>query len=428
MKLRILITVLCIVTIKAERMKNILLIFTLLLMGQPSVFGQSYTPDNPYKFSDQIFDEYITDTSLYRCDCAAWKYSYIGEYKQTLIIWDTCDNFDFVNNAYQRTASNNKSLSPDDSAYFSLFKPQNAVDYIANKAKTEKIIIINEAHQQPMHRVFTESLLQSLYDNGFRYIGLETISYFFDTLYNVRKYPTLATGVYSKEPQYGNLIRRALEIGYIVFPYEKQGTTDRNQREIQQANNINKILLKDSTAKILIHCGFGHVCESYFSKTIEYVMAGRLKNLTGIDPLTINQTELTESGNPDFENPYYKQINLDYDAVFVDSTGQTFYGNRRYKRVDMVVYHPRTKWIYGRPNWVFNNDKIPTPIISQITVTFPCLVFAYIENEDVNTAVPVDVIELKSKDDDKYLALYKGNYLVMIKDKKGQTQEIKISN
>jgi hypothetical protein len=392
------------------------------------VFGQQNQLDDPYRFSDQIFKDYQQDTSQFRCDRVAWKYSFIGDYKNTLIIWDTCDNFDFVNGAYQRTGSVKNSLSTDDSAYFSRFKPQNAMDYIAGKAKNERIVIINEAHQQPMHRVFTESLLQTLYDSGFRYIGLETISHFFDTLYNVRKYPIMTTGFYSKEPQYGNLIRRALEIGYIVFPYEKQGPTDRNQREIQQADNINKILIKDPTAKILIHCGFGHVCESYYSKTLEYVMAGRLKNLTGIDPLTINQTELTESGNPDFENPYYKQINLDYDAVFVDSSGQAFYGDRRVKRVDMYVYHPRTKWIYGRPNWVFNNNKIPTPICAQITLTFPCLVFAYKSNEDITTAVPVDVIELASKTDDKYLALYKGRYIIIVKDKLGQTQEIEISN
>ena len=383
--------------------------------------------DYPYKFSDQIFSDYKKDTTQLRCDEAVWNLSYIGDYKQMLLMRDTCLYFDPIRAKYHNKRTSNNSLSSGESIYFSHFKPQNAIDYITEKAKTEKIIIINEAHQQPMHRVFTESLLQILYDNGFRYFGLETLGYI-DTLLNERKYPVLSSGTYSVEPQYGNLIRRALKIGFYVFPYETRSYGDPNQREIDQANNIKKILIKDSTAKILIHCGFGHNIESYYSASMEYVMAGRLKEYTGIDPLAINQVALTESSSPDFDNPYFKQINLDYDAVFVDSNGSAFCGDQWYKTVDMFVYHPRTKWMYGRPNWVFNNDKTPVPIVSKIKLKFPCLVFAYKDDEDINTAVPVDVIELKSENDDRYLSLYKGGYTIVVKNKQGKEQEIKIKN
>jgi hypothetical protein len=45
-----------------------------------------------------------------------------------------------------------------------------------NRAKNEKLIIINEAHHNIKHRVFTTSLLQGLYDNGYRFFGLEALS------------------------------------------------------------------------------------------------------------------------------------------------------------------------------------------------------------------------------------------------------------
>jgi hypothetical protein len=397
--------------------------FIVITLLSQLVFGQS----NPYRFSDQIFSDYKNDTTQYGCQEAAWLLSNIGEYKQMLSTWDTCKYFDVSSSEYHLKTYFHEPLPAEDSIYFSRFKPQDAVSYIAGKAKDERIIIINEAHQQPLHRVFTESILQSLYDNGFRYFGVETLDYH-DSLLNERKYPVFKSGSYSVEPQYGNLIRKALEIGFYVFPYESKIHGDPRQREIEQANNIKSILIKDTAAKILIHCGWGHVIESYYNLSTEYVMAGRLKECTGIDPMTIDQTKLTESGSPDFDDPYFKQTDLDYDAVFVDSSGQTFNGDRWYKKVDMLVFHPGTKWVYGRPDWVFDNNKTPVPIVAKIKLKFPCLVFAYKYNEDLNTAVPVDVIEIRSGNEDKCLALYKGNYTIVIKNKQGKDQRIKISN
>lgn len=398
-------------------MRTLSLTIFLFLLAQISLGQRS-----PYKFSDQIVSDFTKDTSLGKCDYAAWNLSYIGEYKQMLKMVDTSEYFDPVLKQYPELRIKSSSLSEKDSLYFSQFMPKSALEYISTKVKAEKIVIINEAHHQPMHRVFTESLLQVLYDNGFRYFGIETLDYIDSTL-NQRKYPVLNSGYYSVEPQFGNLIRKALEIGFYVFPYETIDNMDGKQREINQANNINKILQKDSTAKILIHCGFGHAVESYY-RAWEYAMAGRLKQFTGIDPLTIDQVDLTESSLAKFDNPYFKQIHLDYDAVFVDSSGHTFCGAKGNNKFDIQVYHPRTKWIHERPIWVFYNKKIPTPIVSMITLTFPCLVFAYKENDDINNAVPIDIIELKSKNDNKYLSLYKGNYLLVIKDEQGQEQKI----
>ena len=357
-------------------MRNIRIYILFSLLTQIS-FGQ-----NPYKFSSQILSAYHKDTTSLRDDVAAWDLGNIGEYQLMLCVWDTGRYIDPIQMRYHHPRSTNLTLSSNDSLYFSKFKPKNAVEYIAQMAKTEKIIIINEAHQQPMHRVFTESLLQALYDNGFRYFGAETLDYTDSTL-NERRYPVLKSGGYTVEPQYGNLIRSALRIGYTVFAYETRNNSDGKQREIDQANNIKQILIKDSTAEIFLHCGFGHNTESYVGGALEYLMGGRLKEFTGIDPLTINQIDMTETSSIKYDDPYFKRTTLDYDAVFVDSTGQTFYGKQGYKFIDMQVYHPRTKWIDGRPNWVFKNNKVSVSILKHIKIGFPCLVLAYMDNEDI---------------------------------------------
>lgn len=392
-----------------------------------STFRTPQLPNNiqTYEFSDNILYDYYHDKSEMKYDIASWDLSNIGEYEALLCIWDTGQYFNHMKEGNKEPQATNRTLLASDSLYFSKFKPYNAIDYISERSKKEKIIIINEAHQQPMHRVFTESLLQELYNNGFRYFGAETLGYF-DSKLNQREYPILTSGTYTVEPQYGNLVRAALKIGYHVFSYESKSRGDPAQREIDQANNIRQMLLNDSSAKIIIHCGFGHNNECYMGGQFVYAMAGRLKEITGIDPLTINQIAFTETSSEVFDNPYFKQIDANYDAVFIDSVGQIFSINP--SAVDMYVYHPRTKWLHGRPDWVFKNSKIPTPILNLITVGFPCLVFAYLENEDIENAVPVDVIEIRSDSDDKYLALYKGNYIVVVKDKQGRRQEIKISN
>lgn len=388
-------------------------IIILLHISLSLTYAQDYY-STPYKFSDSI----IANSSTYE---AATFLSYIGEYQKALEIMDK----------YNPTTFNS---SKEDSIYFNKFQPVHAIDYIINKSKTEQIIILNEAHHQPYHRAFTIQLLEGLYKQGYKYFGAETISAW-DTLLNERKYPTQNSGIYTQEPVYGNLIRMALEIGFQVFPYETtvfvNDSTAEIRREIEQAKNIKKILDKDSEAKILIHCGYDHLIETEVLGW-KKAMAGRLIEYTGINPFTINQVKLTEQSSIEFENPFFKMADLNYYAVFVDSSGSLFNGPANFKEYDVRVYHPRTSWIEGRPNWVFENNRKARYINNEITTEFPCLVFAYLSNESIlekgnyKMLIPYDIVELKNMQDKKALSLKAGKYDIIIKDIKGHEQQLKI--
>jgi hypothetical protein len=384
-------------------------------------FSVSYGQDPfvpKYKFSDEILLQLSKDTLNYR---AAWDLSFIGEYQKALEIWDRDE---------QKWPAPLQAQVDE----FKRYKPVNANKLITEKAKTEQIIILNEAHQQPYHRVFTTSLLQDLYNQGYRYFGAETI-WDWDSLLNKRKYPTLKTGYYTQEPCYGNMIREAMRIGYKVFSYEstlqKSDSAGINLREVDQAKNIRKILDKDPKAKILIHCGFDHLVETPVYSWGK-AMAGRLIEYTGIDPFTIDQTRFTEHSATEYENPLFKMTNLDYYAVFLDSAGRVFNGAPRHKDYDARVYHPRTNWINGRPDWMFKGNRKPY-YIKDITVSFPCLVFAYLADENIEVKnsqdmpLPYDVIEIKNASDKKALSLKAGKYNIIIKDKNGQQQKISVT-
>ncbi|MGZ4056957.1 MAG: hypothetical protein ACXVPU_16765 [Bacteroidia bacterium] len=389
------------------------LIFVIFLLSSSFLKGQNYY-SKIYKFSDSI----LANSSEYE---AAQFLSYIGEYQKALECMDKHDPTTYI-------------LSGKDSIYFEKFHPVNAIEYIINKSKTEQIIIINEAHHQPRHRVFTTELLQGLYNQGYRYLGAETIS-IGDTTLNNRKYPMQCTGIYTEEPMYGDLIRTALKIGFFVFPYETtkfvSDSTAGKQREIEQAKNIKKILDKDPKAKILIHCGYDHIIETELPGWGK-AMAGRLTEFTGINPFTINQERLTEHSSSKFDNPFFKMIDLNYSAVFIDSSGNLFNGVENFKEYDVRVYHPRTIWIEGRPDWVFENDRKPRYINDEIKTGFPCLVLAYLSNECIleknnyKQLVPFDIIELKNGNDKKALALKNGDYDILIQDTSGHEQVIKL--
>ena len=61
------------------------------------------------------------------------------------------------------------------------------------------------------------------------------------------------------------------------------------RREIEQAENIQKFIERNLLGKVLIHCGYAHAYE-YDYPAWGKAMAGRLKDIMKIDPLTIDQT------------------------------------------------------------------------------------------------------------------------------------------
>lgn len=374
-----------------------------------------YVSENKYDFSENILLQLKNNTTQENvggpAQHAAWLLSYINDYKNTLSVWDRGE--DIAN-----------KLRSEDSMYFiQQCKPVNAKEFIIERAKKEQIIILNEAHHQPYHRVFTESLLAELYKAGYRYFGAETLNYI-DTSLNQRKHPVVWSGHYTLQPQYGNLIRSALQEGFYVFHYEGNGNG--KEREIAQAKNIKAILDTNPSAKIIIHCGFGHLYEGELEEWGK-AMAGRLKEFTGIDPFTIDQETWTEKSSSEYENPLFKIINLDYDAVFIDSSGNLFNGIPHHNQYDVRVYHPRSIWIDGRPHWIFfNNERQSFFVNEKITVSFPCLVFAYFAEENYSLAIATDIIELKNKDDKVALSLSKGEYNIVIKDRTGNEQIVRV--
>lgn len=379
--------------------------FIILLFGVWRLPGQS-----PYLLPQEIEDRLQQDTMPWKDQVATWRYSFIGEYWKALEIWDT-------------KRGGRRPMTASDSAYFDRFHPVEALQYISLAASGRQIVIINEAHHQPQHRVFTTQLLRALYQKGFRYLALEDLNYT-DTLIGRRGYPLTGSGYYIVEPRLGNLVRQALAIGYTLWPYEWKDVGD---RERGQARNLARLFEQDKQARVLVHCGFDHVIEGkheYWDRA----MAGWLKDITGIDPLTISQVQMTERSSPSRQDPHFEMHDLPYSAVYLDSLGRPFNGRQGKDQYDIELFHPRTSMVYGRPNWLTNDsDKAWVQVPRRkIRTGFPCLVEARLRSEGPD-AIPVDVAVFDTGKEWPALALFPGKYTLRIRDGNNKVQELRLT-
>jgi hypothetical protein len=237
----------------------------------------------------------------------------------------------------------------------------------------------------------------------------------------------LETGFYSKEPQFGNLVREALRIGFTLFPYETNVAEHNGKpREIDQATNIARYM-KEHPGRYLIYCGYDHVIEGSH-RSWGKAMAGRLKEYTGIDPLTIDQETLTEHSAPLYEKPDYAAIQFPQPAVLINMDGLVYNGYKKDSAYDIRLYHPRTQYLYGRPSWLSLNGTRKPYIIdaSKIKLHYPVLVLAYVADEDSTKTVPYDVMEISNAGDKKALFLQKGVYKLVLKDQQQNSQTLPV--
>ncbi len=368
-------------------------------------------PLHSIKFSHELTKE-MEDGKL-RAPTAACHYTYIGKCKEAAMTYEL-ESLDWGLD----------TLTREDSLAFLQYKPVNALVYLADRLRSEQLMIISEAHQSPQHRVFTRKLLNSLYENGFRHLGIETLTpgvkdttaFLMDTLLNKRGYPLNSpiSGMYTCEPQMANLVREAIAMGFEVFGYEK--TTQSAERDLQQALNIKRYMTLHPGEKITIHCGWYHAIESAYPKQKDsYYMAYHLKRLTGINPYTIYQDALTEKLKQP-ESPFYKMVTADEVSVLLNEAGQPFNGVDTVAHFDVLVYHPRTKYHRNRPDWLEELEGTYTVEVDRSKVpsgNYPIMVQANLSTDDAN-ASPLDRIELESPLDETPLLLKKGVYKIML--------------
>jgi hypothetical protein len=287
-----------------------------------------------------------------------------------------------------------------------------ARDLILKEALKYRILLINEAHNRPEHRLFTKSLLQGLHDIGYNVFMAEGIK-FINGLHS-RSYPVSTDGYLLNEPVYASLIRYANKIGYAVYAYERDSEKKGNKywddsvkldqygsikylsyqprdsmvlifdekglkntimtsaREAAQAENIVNVIKAHPASKFIIHVGHGHLYES------GPMMGAKLRALLkGEDLLTIDQVHMTDR-IPVIDTLTNDTLTRDFPFVLQDSNTNRFFNVSI--PVDYMVFNKRREPdSLGRPGLLLKDVEPRTAYTppDKMLKDCPCLFSAY---------------------------------------------------
>lgn len=201
--------------------------------------------------------------------------SFIGEYK---------DEFKNISKWMKSDSGDVKSIDMDGKKLYPVDSVLSEV-YVANQ-----IVMFNESHFEPKHRLFVAKQLSHLRSAGFKYLALEALSTD-DSSINVRRFPTLLSGFYAREYNMANLIRTALALGFTVIGYDDINNSGQQREEHQARQIYRKTIGKDRKAKVAVLAGHSHINESGSSAW----MAQHFQKISHINPATINQTTFSQN-------------------------------------------------------------------------------------------------------------------------------------
>lgn len=302
---------------------------------------------------------------------------------------------------------------------------ENALSAIISEAKNKQIVILNEYHHIPMQRAFAMRLARELRKIGYEYLACETLTT--DDLHPlINGYVEEYSGFYSKEPMFANFLRDAIQDRWKFISFEAKFDPTLPSREFAKVretrmaeNIINRILKDNPNAKIFIYTGSGHAYKQPTTESIEsrVMMAAHLKRLSGIDPLSIDQTQMI----PHFIGKQQAEIyssaktksNENEPFVLKGINNENLVFGRPKGRMDMQVVFPDYKKDpeTGRPTWYtaiagFTPHDIPNNLALTANDR---LIYVYHRNDPKNAA-PVDVILIAKNKPIPKLMLPKGEF------------------
>lgn len=304
------------------------------------------------------------------------------------------------------------------------WQASDAVDTIAKLAAGRRIVMINEAHHDAHTRALTLALLPRLRAEGFTHFAAEAL-HDADADLAKRGYPITASGSqYLSEPLYGEIVRQALKLGFIVVPYESDASTAA-EREAGQARQLyRKVFQADPKARLFIHAGYAHIDKAPGNLgTGVKPMAMLLRELTGFDPLSVDQTRWRDVGVTLANDPYRQLLALYRPERATVLTrrddGSAWAADPSRHDVDVLLPAPGH---LRRPRWLSLDGQRTTRLMTTDLCAghIPCVVEARYASED-DDAIPADRFTFLTPDGMSSLYLYPGQYRLRAWDSDGRT-------
>lgn len=294
-------------------------------------------------------------------------------------------------------------LAAGDSQRLRAASVHDALAAIRAEAAKTRIVILNEAHHSPRDRAFALEVARTLRPLGYSILAAEDFA-------NVEGqgdtpvarlaregYPRLRTGHYLHDPVFADFIRQALAIGYRPAAYEIRTSQSRPGggiavREQAQAENIASILAANPGARLFVYVGFSHVMEAPIERSGEW-MAARLKKMTGVDPLTVDQANFGEAVRHRWGREAQALAAPRIRKASVLRLGGEYVKVGDYAHaVDLQVFQPGTQFVHGRPTWLMQMGRAARPVPSGLLPSEGRrLVQAFLADEGEDS-IPIDQV------------------------------------
>lgn len=285
-----------------------------------------------------------------------------------------------------------------------------AIDEIVKRARKTRIVILNENHLDPRGRAFGLEVARALKPLGYTILAVEALRPYVDDQEERSKMERLAadgivrgsgdfySGYYFDDPVFADFIRQSLTMGYRPVSYETagRGYTNEEREQAQADNFIRRSVQPFPESKILIYVGERHAAEGPIaSEEKPYPkMAAIIKNKTGINPLTIDQSGLSSvpMNRPDVDLYKIAALKASNVSVVLFEHGKPLTTGLLAGAVDLQVIHPPLKLINERPNWMLKMNRaqksIPKELLPKLGIR---LIQVFIANSPADSR-PIDQV------------------------------------
>lgn len=313
---------------------------------------------------------------------------------------------------------------------------RDALEAIVERAADARVVILNEAHNVSGHRAFAARVMRALRPLGFEVFAAETF---------IPPQPTPAPdialyrrgtpfysgyGYYTFDPVYAEAVREAARLGYRFADYEQawdqqapDGAPPLEQiarREQAQADNLRTgVLERDPAARVFVLCGYSHAMEKPGRGGTWF--AARLKEATGIDPLTIEQSGNWPATIPENDPPHVAAVLKAFAPtapITVAVNGQSFASGAYAGQMDLSVFHPRLAPVDGRPGWLAADPERRAVEVDVPAFEGPALLQAMWAGEGAG-AVPADQFLLQPGQRRATVLLHPGRYFLRLETERG---------
>ncbi len=247
---------------------------------------------------------------------------------------------------------------------------------IFENTSSRQVVMVNESHSYPEHRVFTTSLLQELFNQGFRYFALEDLGDHDKTI-NDRKHNLRTDGFHINETMFAEMVRKAKEIGFILVPYDNNDAWEIAERDSLGALELKRIFDLEPDAKMLVFCGLAHIDKT--KKRLGYY----IKSMLNIDPLTISQVTNVPVASSIISEPKIVTENSSLEHFPIPA--------------DYQIIHPVYNY-NDRPEYLFQNYRIKKQIdLTDYNFDEPLVLEVYPKGYEDNS-IPFDRLIINPED------------------------------